>query len=200
MTAFPLPRQHFNGIQNPAWQGVHAGTEGCHVVQNTAYPTPTRPYPHPQAHGTPSEQSTPAQEHLRRRRAGESPTNSNPTVLRLDHLIHPDHSDALPNDFTTSTWVASLRNIAVNTAYNHPRKRLRVINRRLPNADSDSHLRRCDLPPARMQYTGDYRGGTWNSQALFASLPSKQAAKTNHTWKLFEQHDFMGIQETHGTK
>jgi hypothetical protein len=43
---------------------------------------------------------------------------------------------------------------------------------------------RMDLPPARMQYTGDYRGATWNSQAMFASQATKQEMKMSYVWKI----------------
>ena len=40
----------------------------------------------------------------------------------------------------------------------------------------------------------------WNAQALFASDPSKQKAKRDFTTRLINDHDFLGILETHGTQ
>jgi len=56
------------------------------------------------------------------------------------------------------------------------------------------------LPPANIPYTGDYKGCVWNGQALFAYKTRKHQAKRDLTWKLFRQHDFTGVLETHGSQ
>ena len=47
-------------------------------------------------------------------------------------------------------------------------------------------------------YSGDYRGATWNTQALFAASCRKQFPKRRLARKLIHQHDFVCLQETHG--
>ena len=54
--------------------------------------------------------------------------------------------------------------------------------------------RRIDRP-----FIGDYRGVTWNSQALFAALVTLQAPKQNFLVNLISSHDFAMLQETHST-
>lgn len=50
-----------------------------------------------------------------------------------------------------------------------------------------------------MPYIGDCRGATWNTQALLARDPGSQNAKSKLAAKLHNEHDFTGLQETHGT-
>ena len=46
---------------------------------------------------------------------------------------------------------------------------------------------------------GDYRGTSWNSQALFASVVATQTPKQNFLTSLAATHDFVMLQETHST-
>jgi hypothetical protein len=57
-----------------------------------------------------------------------------------------------------------------------------------------------NLPPARMQYVGDFKGATWNSQALLARRTHRQSPKRRHAIRLINSHDFLGMQETHSTR
>ena len=54
-------------------------------------------------------------------------------------------------------------------------------------------------PDVEMQFTGEFRGYPWNSQALFARRAARQHAKRRHVSKLAQNHDFVAIQETHST-
>ena len=56
------------------------------------------------------------------------------------------------------------------------------------------------LPPANMPYTGDFRGCSWNSQALFAHGWRRHTHKMRHAKTLLATHDFVGLQETHSVE
>jgi hypothetical protein len=49
-------------------------------------------------------------------------------------------------------------------------------------------------------YTGDFRGTTWNAQALFAADVQRQVAKQDHVRRLISRYDFIMLQETHSTR
>ena len=55
------------------------------------------------------------------------------------------------------------------------------------------------LSPAAMQFTGSFKGATWNTQALFARRSERQHCKRRHAMKLIQSYDFVGLQETHST-
>ena len=46
---------------------------------------------------------------------------------------------------------------------------------------------------------GDYKGATWNSQALLAAAPSRREAKFKYLEKLMRTNDFVVLTETHST-
>ena len=52
---------------------------------------------------------------------------------------------------------------------------------------------------ATTPYRGNYRGCTWNAQALFTKV-EKQEVKWRYMGKLLKNHDFIGITETHSTE
>ena len=56
------------------------------------------------------------------------------------------------------------------------------------------------LPCAQMQFTGSFRGCSWNTQALFARRVDRQRKKMQHARRLFAAHDFAVWQETHSTQ
>ena len=56
------------------------------------------------------------------------------------------------------------------------------------------------LPPARIPFTGDFRGCTWNAQALFARGWRKQNNNMRQARSLLATHDFVALQETHSTE
>ena len=74
-----------------------------------------------------------------------------------------------------------------------------------PTTHADSTIRNhttpstTPLPAAQMPYVGDYRGVTWNTQALIASDPSQQRLKRDFAERIYDEHDFAALQETHGT-
>ena len=51
-----------------------------------------------------------------------------------------------------------------------------------------------------MPFTGDFRGCTWNSQALFAHGWRRHNHKLRHAKTLLATHDFVGMQETHSVE
>ena len=52
---------------------------------------------------------------------------------------------------------------------------------------------------ASRPYRGEFRGVTWNSQALFSTCPSRYEAKRRVMMQLAGAHDFVMLQETHST-
>jgi hypothetical protein len=56
------------------------------------------------------------------------------------------------------------------------------------------------LPPARMPFSGPFRGATWNAQALFARRAQSHHEKLSVVNQLLLQNNFVAIQETHGTE
>ena len=46
-------------------------------------------------------------------------------------------------------------------------------------------------------FSGDYKGATWNTQALFAAKCHRQFKKRKVAMKLIQDHDFVCFQETH---
>ena len=51
-----------------------------------------------------------------------------------------------------------------------------------------------------MPFTGDFRGCTWSSQALFAGKLGRHGAKVHQARTLLATHDFVGLQETHSVE
>ena len=102
---------------------------------------------------------------------------------------------------TSTASAANTTNLAtpVSSTQQNPNipspKRARITNRPIPHRTADPPAR---LPEAQMPYTGDYRGFSWNTQALFASRVSQQEAKQHHSWTILRDHDFGGLLETHG--
>ena len=54
-----------------------------------------------------------------------------------------------------------------------------------------------DLPTADMPFAGDFKGCSWNGQALFARKNARQIPKMRKAARLAAKHDFCLIQETH---
>ena len=53
----------------------------------------------------------------------------------------------------------------------------------------------------RIPFTGDYRGASWNAQALFTNDDEDtQAARWSYVDKLMLKHDFLTLSETHATE
>jgi hypothetical protein len=52
---------------------------------------------------------------------------------------------------------------------------------------------------ARMPFTGDFQGFSWNAQALFAKKKHRHHPKVRHALRLAQQHDFRALQESHST-
>ena len=52
---------------------------------------------------------------------------------------------------------------------------------------------------ATTPYHGNYRGATWNTQALFTMHGPTHTTRWNYIKKLIASHDFVTISETHGT-
>ena len=48
-------------------------------------------------------------------------------------------------------------------------------------------------------YTGNYKGATWNAQGLLATDLRRQHRKRRYLSHIMQQHDFVAVQETHGT-
>ena len=48
-------------------------------------------------------------------------------------------------------------------------------------------------------FVGDYKGATWNSQALLAAAPSRREAKLRYLEKLLRTNDFAVLTESHST-
>ena len=56
------------------------------------------------------------------------------------------------------------------------------------------------LPPARIPFTGDFRGCAWNAQALFARGWHKQNNKMRQARSLLATQGLVALQETHSTE
>ena len=55
-------------------------------------------------------------------------------------------------------------------------------------------------PPCQHENTpfwGDFKGGTWNTRALFAAKAKIYAEKSRKAARIMQHHDFMCFQETH---
>ena len=50
-----------------------------------------------------------------------------------------------------------------------------------------------------MAFTGNFRGGIWNAQGLFACRAHKQEAKMAKIFQLMKSRDFVVVTETHST-
>ena len=50
-----------------------------------------------------------------------------------------------------------------------------------------------------MPLTKDFRGCTWNAQALFAAKATRHFPKLRYAARLLKQHDWLCLQETHST-
>ena len=50
-----------------------------------------------------------------------------------------------------------------------------------------------------MPFNGDFRGATWNMRSLFTRKANLQDTKWPWVSRIMAQHDFLAIQETHGT-
>ena len=71
---------------------------------------------------------------------------------------------------------------------------------RTPGVSQQAPPERKPMPIADMPYIGDFRGCTWNAQALFARRASRQCPKQRQVRKLLQNHDFLAVQETHSTE
>ena len=66
---------------------------------------------------------------------------------------------------------------------------------RLAQPAPDTGPRRVALPGP---FTGDFKGATWNAQALFARAARRHLPKARDLRRLAAQHDFVTVTESHG--
>ena len=52
---------------------------------------------------------------------------------------------------------------------------------------------------AAAAFDGEFKGASWNAQALFARDPARQHAKQLYVEHLLASHDFVLLQETHSS-